>query len=125
LGDFETRAYYECDEWHSTYKKIVMSVHDSDDCSDEHGCGHSLTHRQSKKINDDVRVDPVPSPSFQELLRLMMKIGRRLLWSRGKYMKNRATTKRYIGEIAALWAFAKSEPEAIKAVEDYLTPLLK
>ena len=92
--------------------------------------GYVLVGRWSNAI--EAGFEWLPSPSFSELIRTLPKIGERAKWRKidGVSVEEMAKLLNMkwqdleVGKLAELYMSAPTEPEGMKAVENYLLPLL-
>lgn len=65
-----------------------------------------------------------PAPNFAELIRVLPNIGEKKGWPETHFCKGEISACSVTEDIACTYMLASTEPEGMKAVEDYLMKLL-
>jgi len=79
-----------------------------------------------EKVDGDVFPDKewIPRPNFAELIRVLPKIGEKKGWPETHFCKGEISACSVTEDIACTYMLASTEPEGMKAVEEYLLNLL-
>lgn len=119
---FEIVGPYETDYSHTSFRNISSP-------KEQHGMflhqivlTDDVEEMMERSYLKDFAV--TPAPTFSELIRVLPKIGEKKGWPETHFCKGEISACSVTEDIACAYMLASTEPEGMKAVEEYLLKLL-